>query len=408
MIKALRGMKDITHTMGKKYQQFMEVATRVATNFGFDFIQTPILEETSLFIRSVGDSSDIVNKEMYRFSDKGDHDVCLRPENTAGVVRSFIEQKLDRVGGVHRFFCYGPMFRYERPQKGRYRQFNQFDCEVFGCASAVEEALLIVMLSQLFDALDVSYTVEINSLGCKTCSSDYKHLLKKSLLSQKEAFCTDCHIRIDTNPMRVFDCKQERCQTLVNQLPLMSDHLCNACQDHFDTLQQALQEQSISFVINKRLVRGLDYYNRSVFEFVTDLAGAQNTIAGGGRYDYLVEYLGGKPSYGVGFALGIDRVLDLMAYTPKREGIYIGAIVDEALSKVIQIGIQKRKNCRVHIDYERKKLQQHLKKADKLQAIYCVVIGEDELKNAEVWIKDLQKQTTSTISIDDFLSSVTL
>jgi len=291
MIKSLRGMNDILSEDYKRYTHFINTATKIAQNYGFHFIETPLLEETALFKRSVGESSDIVGKEMYQFTDKGENDVCLRPEGTAGVVRAFIQKKLDKAGGTHRFFYHGAMFRYERPQKGRLRQFHQFGVESFGQDNVYEDATMIMMVADILKELGIGYRLQLNSLGDNNCMPAYKTKLINFVTEYKDEICEDCVRRLDTNPIRVLDCKNAKCQELYTNAPKLLQNLCPTCSDDFDTLKKVLDENDISYEIDTNLVRGLDYYSKTAFEFVSDNIGSQSAIAGGGRYDRLVEFL---------------------------------------------------------------------------------------------------------------------
>ncbi len=403
-MKALRGMKDIAFEEAKKYLYFLDIASNIAKNYGFSYVETPILEETSLFKRSVGNSSDIVNKEMYQFIDKGGHDVCLRPEGTAGVVRFFISNKLDRVQQKYKFFYYGPMFRYERPQKGRFREFHQFGCESFGEASVLEDYTIIEMIDAILKKLNIAYTLEINSLGCNECMPSYKERLVNFLEDKKEKLCQDCQRRITTNPIRTLDCKNNDCKTILQEAPKLPEYLCNNCKKDFELLQKLLKENNITFTINPKLVRGLDYYNKSAFEFVSNELGAQGAIAGGGRYDKLVEYLGGRATPAVGFAIGIERIIDLIKLPNEpREGFYFGAMNDEGVEKLLPLVKEIRKNKKAILEYTPKKLKAHLKAADKVNAKYCVFIGEDELQNDTLWLKDLEQKEEKILTTQEFL-----
>ncbi len=394
MIKALRGMKDFLPPQSEKLEYFINSSANIAKRFGFLPIETPILEETSLFKRSVGESSDIVGKEMYQFIDKGGNDVCLRPEGTAGVVRSFIENKLDKKGGVYRFYYFGPMFRYERPQKGRLREFHQFGVEVFGQESVLEDVNVIALAKEILDFFDISYSLKINSLGCKECMPSYRDDLVRFLKDIEDGLCEDCQRRIITNPIRVYDCKNASCQNLLKNGPRITDSLCKICDEDFQTLTSMLDELNIEYEIDKNLVRGLDYYTKTAFEFVSNQLGAQNAIAGGGRYDRLVEFLGGKSTPAVGFAIGVERILDLIKEPAKtREGYYFAALTKEALPTIMKEAFKLRKKDTVYMEYKVKSLKAHLKAADKLNARFCAVIGEDELKNGVIWIKDLEKRS---------------
>ncbi|WP_041961751.1 histidine--tRNA ligase [Sulfurospirillum cavolei] len=402
MINALRGMKDTLSPQNEVYMYVIDTCTEIARNYGFSFIETPILEETALFKRSVGESSDIVGKEMYQFRDKGDNDVCLRPEGTAGIVRAFIQEKYDKAGLSKRFFYHGPMFRYERPQKGRLRQFHQFGAESFGEANVREDATIILMIKAIFEALGIGYTLEINSLGCPACMPSYRTRLV-SFLESVEGLCEDCERRKTTNPIRVLDCKNEHCQTLLQNAPLIVDHLCPTCQNDFETLKSILDRFGMAYRVNPKLVRGLDYYSKTAFEFVSSEIGAQSAIAGGGRYDRLVEFLDGKPTPAVGFAMGIERLMDLVKMPEsKREGYYIAALCDEALQGVYTLVQQKRAITKVLTSYEPKSLKNHLKAADKFYVKFCVCIGEDELSNQTVWVKDLESKEEHIMPIENF------
>ncbi len=390
MITALRGMKDIFPPQNKKYIYFLENTTAIVRKYGYEFIETPILEETQLFKRSVGESSDIVGKEMYQFTDKGGNDVCLRPEGTAGVVRAFIEKKYDRQGGIHRFFYHGPMFRYERPQKGRFRQFHQFGVESFGVESYLEDANIILMLREILDFFNIDYTLKLNSLGCSACMPPYRENLVHFLGDVEEALCEDCKRRKATNPIRVFDCKNTRCQEILQPAPRLNQNLCESCDTHFANLCNLLERYGIAYELDPNLVRGLDYYNKTAFEFVSGDLGAQNAVAGGGRYDKLVSFLGGKETPAIGFAIGIERLLEMIeAPEPKREGYYFGALTEEAITPLFLAAAKQRASDKVTLSYDVRSLKAHLKAADKAGARYCAVIGEDELAAKELWVKDL-------------------
>jgi histidyl-tRNA synthetase len=389
MIKALRGMKDTLPPQNEKYNFFIEKTTEIVKRYGFEFVETPILEDTSLFKRSVGESSDIVGKEMYQFIDKGGNDVCLRPEGTAGVVRSFVEHKFDRAGGVYRFFYHGPMFRYERPQKGRLRQFHQFGIESFGVESHLEDVTMIVMLKKILDAFDINYELKINSLGCKNCMPPFREKLV-SFLDKTDGLCDDCLRRKETNPIRVFDCKNPHCGELLKSAPRLNQNFCEECDDNFSKILKLLDNLEISYEVDENLVRGLDYYNKTAFEFVSGDLGAQNAVAGGGRYDRLVEFLDGRETPAIGFAIGIERLLEMIEVPLcDRDGYYFGALCEDALETTYKEADKKRVNDKTTMGYSVKSLKAHLKAADKANARFCAIIGEDELKSGVIWIKDL-------------------
>ncbi|MDR0467454.1 MAG: histidine--tRNA ligase [Campylobacteraceae bacterium] len=409
MINALRGMKDMFSPESEKYLYFIENCSKIAKNYGFIFISTPILEETTLFKRSVGESSDIVNKEMYQFIDKGNNDVCMRPEGTAGVVRAFVQAKMDKAGEKRRFFYYGSMFRYERPQKGRLRQFHQFGVESFGYSDVREDATIILMLNEMLEFFGIDAAIKLNSLGCPECMPSYKDKLVKFLDLTNE-LCEDCQRRKKTNPIRVLDCKNENCQKLLKNAPLLIDNLCCGCKNEFDILQNTLRDFNVKFEINPMLVRGLDYYSKTAFEFVSDKIGSQSSIAGGGRYDRLVEFLGGKPTNGVGFAIGIERLLELFELPEsKRKGFYIGALTQEAEKLSYEIAMKLRINKKAYVlnEYSFKDFKSHLKNADKMNAKYFICIGNDELKeNGELIIKDLETKDKKQVTVKSFLESL--
>ncbi|WP_457562589.1 histidine--tRNA ligase [Caminibacter pacificus] len=387
MIKALRGMKNIIEN--KRFLKIFDTAREIAQNYGYEYIETPILEETALFKRSVGESSDIVNKEMYQFIDKGGNDVCLRPEGTAGVVRSFIEHKFDRQQTPKRFWYFGPMFRYERPQKGRLREFHQFGIESFGEASVYEDINVIAMAADIFDALGIDYTLKINSLGCPMCMPKYRDKLVEFLNEHKNNLCEDCQRRISQNPIRTLDCKVESCQAILKDAPKITDNLCENCQSDFEKLKKGLENLGIEYEVDKNLVRGLDYYTKTTFEFVSNEIGAQSAIAGGGRYDRLVEFLGGKPTPGVGFAIGVERILDLVKAEDKRSGIYMGAMIEEAIPFIQKKAKELRNKEKVFVETKPKSLKAHLKAADKGNFKKAMIVGEDELKKGEFFEKEL-------------------
>lgn len=403
MINALKGMKDIQDTQALHYEKVIQSCEEVAKKYGFCFIHTPHLELCKLFKRSVGEASDIVSKEMYEFKDKGGNEVCLRPEGTAGVVRAYIEHKFDRNQSVKRWFYYGSMFRYERPQKGRLREFHQFGVESFGSSSVYEDANLIMMLVEIFSKLEIKYKLLVNSLGCELCLAGYKQKFL-DFLEKKEGFCLDCQKRKELNPIRILDCKNEHCQNLLQGVPVLSNHLCANCNKDFALLQECLRENGVEFELDSTLVRGLDYYSKTAFEFVSEQIGAKAAIAGGGRYDRLIEYLGGKKGYGVGFALGIERIIGLLEQKKQgknRSGIYLCALDTAYIKRLFSIAAVLRKNEKVVLSYEAKKLARHLELADKGNFQLCICMGENEVKNNTLFCKDLQNNTEKIINITD-------
>lgn len=402
-IQSLRGMKDIVNDESKLFTYFVDNASAIAKNYGFSYIETPILEETALFKRSVGESSDIVNKEMYNFVDKGENNVCMRPEGTAGVVRHFVEKKLDRAGGVQRWYYYGPMFRYERPQKGRLREFHQFGCEVFGVDSVIEDANIIMMIKDILDFFGIGFKLQLNSLGDQNCMPQYKENLVEHLNSFKDELCEDCQKRIETNPIRVLDCKVESCQEKLVNAPKITHNLCESCNTDFEKLKEILDFNGVEYEIDTNLVRGLDYYSKTAFEFVSNEIGAQSAIAGGGRYDRLVEFLGGRPTAGVGFAIGIERLLELVKMKEEKEDVvYIGALDEASLNTAIKLAIKKRKTTKTFVEYTPRGFGKHFKLAEKQGANVVALIGEKELNEQTIFVKNIETQEENTIKQEEF------
>ena len=395
-------MKDLTFDESQRFVHIITTAIKIAKRYGYSYIETPILEETALFRRSVGDSSDIVSKEMYQFEDKGGNDVCMRPEGTAGVVRAFVSAKLDRQPVKQKFYYYGPMFRYERPQKGRLREFHQFGCESFGEASVYEDFTIITMIGQIFKELGIGFDLLINSLGCPECMPLYKDNLVGFLTGIKEDLCEDCNRRIGTNPIRVLDCKNEKCQSMLENSPKLISNLCGNCDTDFQKLTALLDKAGINYTVDTNLVRGLDYYNKTAFEFVSNEIGSQSAIAGGGRYDKLVEYLDGKPTPAVGFAIGIERIMELVQMPETgKEGYYMGAMVPEAVETLFALAAKKRQETKVTVEYSSKGFKSHMKGVDRSNARYALLIGEDELANGTVWIKDLETKEEKSIPLSE-------
>ena len=397
-------MKDLTFEDSQRFVHIVTTAITIAKRYGFSYIETPILEQTALFRRSVGESSDIVGKEMYQFVDKGNNDVCMRPEGTAGVVRAFVSAKLDRQQSAkYKFYYYGPMFRYERPQKGRLREFHQFGCESFGEGSVYEDFTIIEMIGDIFERLGIGYTLQINSLGCKECMPPYRENLVSFLDAHRDDLCEDCNRRIESNPIRVLDCKNEKCRSILVESPKLIENLCDSCSSDFTKLKELLDSAEIEYEVDTNLVRGLDYYNKTAFEFVSSEIGAQSAIAGGGRYDKLVEYLDGKPTPAVGFAIGIERIMELVQMPETtREGYYLGAMDSESIDMLFPLASSKRATQRVTVEYSAKKLKAHLKGADKVNAKYCAIIGEDEVRDGLIWVKDLDLGEEKRIPLGEF------
>lgn len=401
MISALKGMKDLLSIEARLYERVIKVCESVARNYGFEFIATPHLELSALFKRSVGESSDIVGKEMYEFIDKGENSVCLRPEGTAGVVRAYIEHKFDKTQSVKRWFYHGSMFRYERPQKGRLREFHQFGVESFGVKSVFEDATLILMLAQILAKLDIKANLKLNSLGCEKCLPEFRAKFLE-FVSAKSDFCEDCKRRKELNPIRMLDCKNEHCQGLLVGAPALKECLCAECQSDFESLQGLLSANGVEFELDDKLVRGLDYYSKTAFEFESDEIGAKAAVAGGGRYDKLISYLGGKDGFGVGFAIGVERLMAILAQkeqSQKRNGIYLCALDSAFVTRLFGVAQILRQKYKVNLSYEAKKLAKHLNLADLSGAKIFLCMGEDEAKANKLFYKNLESKEERQIEI---------
>lgn len=401
MISALKGMKDLLSIEARLYERVIKACESVARNYGFEFIATPHLELSALFKRSVGESSDIVGKEMYEFIDKGENSVCLRPEGTAGIVRAYIEHKFDKTQSVKRWFYHGSMFRYERPQKGRLREFHQFGVESFGVKSVFEDATLILMLAQILAKLDIKAKLKLNSLGCEKCLPEFRAKFLE-FVSAKSDFCEDCKRRKELNPIRMLDCKNEHCQGLLAGAPALKECLCAECQSDFESLQGLLGANGVEFELDDKLVRGLDYYSKTAFEFESDEIGAKAAVAGGGRYDKLISYLGGKEGFGVGFAIGVERLMAILAQkeqNQKRSGVYLCALDSAFITRLFTLANSLRQRHKVHLSYEAKKLAKHLNLADLSGAKIFLCMGENEAKENKLFYKDLESKEERQIEI---------
>ena len=400
-IQSIRGMNDLLPNDSATWQQIEKIVKGVLNSYGYNEIRTPIVEDTALFKRAVGEVTDIVEKEMYTFNDRNDESITLRPEITAGCVRAGIEHGLF-YNQEQRLWYLGPAFRYEKPQKGRYRQFHQFGVEVFGLEGPNIDAELILLTARFWKALGIEEhtTLELNSIGSVEARANYRNALVSFLEQHKDKLDEDCLRRMYTNPLRVLDSKNPVIQELLNQAPKLFDYLDEQSKLHFDGLCQLLDSAGIKYNINQRLVRGLDYYNRTVFEWVTSSLGAQGTVCGGGRYDGLVSQLGGQPTPAVGFAMGVERlVLLVQAVNPSLNrdssiDIYMISSGDEkttaAAQKMAEVLRDGLSDKRIVTNYGSSNFKKQFAKADKLGAKIAVIIGENEIINQSVTIKNLQ------------------
>lgn len=382
-LTAVKGFNDILPDESGRWQHIEQTARRVFELNGFGEIRVPVLEKTELFSRSIGDATDIVEKEMYTFTDKGENSVTLRPEGTAGVMRAFIEHKLYAADPIARLYYMGPMFRYERPQKGRYRQFHQIGAELTGAHEPLADAQVLNMLVSFFREIGLTEpALQINSLGCPECRPAYRAALREFLDGRMPKLCEDCKRRSITNPLRTLDCKMPGCGEATAGAPSVLDHLCSGCLDHFSSVRRYLDLSETPYSINARMVRGLDYYTRTTFEMVTGLLGAQSAVAAGGRYDGLISQLGGPAIPGIGFAMGIERVALLLGSQVflSQPDLFIATMggAERDIAYRLMDGLLKA-GVRVEMDYEGKSLKSQMRRADKLKARYSVVIGENEV-----------------------------
>ncbi len=415
LTKAPRGTKDITPKDAYKWNYVENKFREICSLFGYEEMRTPIFEHTELFKRSVGDTTDIVQKEMYSFTDKGERDITLKPEGTAGVVRAFIENKLYADTQPTKLFYITPCFRYERPQAGRQRQFHQFGIEALGSDKPSLDAEVIALAVQFFNEVGLKdLAVSINSVGCPTCRAEYNVKLKEYLDAKSDVLCETCLDRKDINPMRVIDCKNPNCKENLNDIPFMVDHICDECKDHFEKLQSYLKEMDINFVVDRSIVRGLDYYKKTAFEIISNDIGSQSTVCGGGRYDGLVEQLGGpKGVSGIGFGLGVERLLltmennNIEIENPYATDIFIVTIGDEAKTKSFKLLKDLRTN---HISAENDHLDRSVKAqfkySDKINAKFTIVIGDDELANDTATLKNMSTSEQTTIKLSEIVKEL--
>lgn len=412
MIQTIRGFRDILPGEIEIWQHIETVARSLFEDFNFREIRLPVLEPTELFARAIGGDTDIVEKEMYSFPDSKGNPISLRPEATAGVVRSYIQHKLYAVDPVQKFYFIGPIFRRERPQKGRYRQFYQINAEIFGVGSPYADVQLIYMLRTLFDRLSVGGTAPvINSIGCPECRPTYKKILLSELNALSDQLCADCLRRRDRNPLRVLDCKVPTCKEATKDVPSMLDYLCPACVDHFDRVKAGLKDLDISFVVDSRLVRGLDYYTRTVFEMKTARLGAQDAVAGGGRYDVLVEMLGGPSQPATGFAIGFDRLVELMDpdrgdYTSTPD-VFIATLGESSRENALKWSCDLgREGVRTEMDLSGRSLKSMMKRANRLGAAYVLIAGDKELEEEEAVLRNMSTKEQVQIPMTDLVASV--
>lgn len=412
-MQALKGFKDILPDESPSWQWVEATARAVFHRFGFGEIKVPILEKTELFARSIGEATDIVEKEMYTFTDRNGEQITMRPEGTASVLRAFIEHNLQARQPLTKLYTIGPMFRHERPQKGRLRQFHQMSVEAIGSDHPRLDAEIIAMAWELLRELGLSASLQINSLGCPACRPAYRQALLDFLAARQDKVCDDCKRRSATNPLRVLDCKSSHCQEQYQGAPMILDHLCEGCADHFAAVKSSLDQLAIPYGVNGFMVRGLDYYTRTTFELLTDALGAQSAVGAGGRYDGLIEQLGGPKLPGIGFAMGMER-LTLLLEQQKSTAVpqatidcFIAALGETALTRAFSLLHALRvKGVKAAMDLEGKSLKSQMKQADRLAARYTLILGEEELQKGEAVLRDMASKEQQTVALGNDLATV--
>jgi histidyl-tRNA synthetase len=406
-IKAVRGVKDILPGEVETWQFVERIAREVFERYGYAEIKIPIFEHTSLFARSIGEATDIVEKEMYSFEDQGGEPLTLRPEATAGICRAYTEHKLHQQPGFVKFYCIGPMFRYERPQAGRFRQFYQIDVEAIGEASPVVDAEVLTMLMTFLRALGLQkLELHLNSLGDATCRPRYREELKAYIRRHLDQLCAECQRRFERNPLRVLDCKKEGCRGVMREAPRTADFLCEPCRQHFAMMLNLLEGVGLTYVLDPMLVRGLDYYTRTTFEVIAEGLGAQNSVTGGGRYDGLIEEIGGPSTPGIGFAIGFERLVAVLEYqgltvTEPRPHVFVAPLGASALRDAfILVERLRDAGLRAEVGYDEKSLRSQLRRANKLGAAFTVMLGERELMAGKVAVKAMRGGEQEEVPLD--------
>jgi len=408
-IKAIRGFNDILPEEIGKWQFVEKTARDVFEGFGFSEMRIPVIERTDLFSRGIGEATDIVEKEMYTFTDRSGNSLTLRPEATASLARAYLEHQIYTFDPVAKLYFIGPMFRYERPQKGRYRQFYQIDAEVFGVANPMVDGEVITMLVHFLKQVGLEkLELQVNSLGCRGCRPRYREELKKFFGGKSSQLCEDCQRRLQTNPLRIFDCKVETCKEAVADGPQVVQFICPECQSHFEKVKEYLGVAGLTYVLNPRMVRGLDYYTRTAFEVVSYDLGSQNAVAGGGRYDNLFQEIGGIDVPGIGFAVGMERLISLL---PEGKGfvktphLFIAALGKETQEQAYRLLTQLHlAGIRAELDYEGKSLKSQMRRAGKLKTRYALILGDDELKRGQAALRDMEGKSQEDIPLNSLLA----
>lgn len=410
-----KGTQDILPENISKWYYVEDVIKETLNKYGYKEIRTPFFEYTDLFVRGIGESTDIVTKEMFTFSDRKGRSLTLRPEGTAPVIRAYLENRMDRISKVTKLFYLGPMFRCEKPQAGRFRQFNQFGIEIISTKSPTADAEVIITVLDVYKKLGLNnLEILINSVGCKKCRVDYIQKFKKYLKDKKDFLCSECKERYNKNPLRVLDCKKDNCRKVIEVAPVITENLCQECESHFSEVKSYLDDQKIVFHEDPRLVRGLDYYTKTAFEIISGGLGAQNAIGGGGRYDDLVEELGGKPTPAVGFAAGIERMIIAMDQqkvewpAEKRLDIFVAKVNEKNEDTAFKL-LQKVRNAGLSadMDYSGGSLKSQMRIANKIGVKYTVIVGEEELSKSMVILRNMQTKEQKEVKIDNIINELT-
>jgi len=411
MLSAPRGTRDLLPGEAERWRFMEETAINIARRYGFREIRTPIFEHTELFQRGVGTDTDIVDKEMYTFTDRGNRSMTLRPEGTAPVVRAFLQNNLGVGSDPGKLFYLGPMFRYERPQGGRMRQFHQFGVELFGVAEAVADMEVILLAADFLQELGIKgVQLHLNNIGCPRCRPLYRERLQVYLEGKIGSLCSDCRRRWQTNPLRVLDCKQEKCQEIIADAPSLEGFLCGECRSHFEMLLELLTDLSVDYTLNPRLVRGLDYYTKTTFEFIP--GEGQGTVIGGGRYDGLVEALGGNPTPGVGFAVGLERLYPMLPPAKKQFAldVYVASAGKLPASTVYPVVRRLRAaGLKTDYDFHSRSLRAQMKSADRLESAFALIIGEEEMQTGVAVLRrmaDGQQQELPLETVEEKLQQI--
>lgn len=410
-MRSIKGTNDIMEPEINKWRYIEKLARHLFESYGYQEIHTPIIEYTNLFKKSIGQTTDIVKKEMFTFKDRGSRSITLRPEETASVVRAYLEHKLYKKSKLVKLYYIGPMFRSEKPQAGRMRQFHQMGVEVIGSYDPYLDAEIIALMYNITTEIGLrNFNILLNSLGCLKDRERYRNILKQELKEELKNLCQNCKQRYNTNPLRILDCKNPHCKKIIKKLPSPIEYICDVCRQHFEKVKESLKAIGVPYTVNSRLVRGLDYYTRTIFELTHSKLGAKNAICAGGRYDNLVSSFGGPKVGACGFAFGIERLImateaeKIELKGKERNSIYVAVVNEEVKNEAYKI-VNEIRNQRIkaYIDYQDRSLRAQMRQANKLQSKFVIVVGEDELKKGKVVLKDMEAHTQSEISKKDLV-----